>query len=195
MGEMLTLSGTVENWEAGRTAEVHYGPAHLGTVQGDGTLTVAAPFVPFNLFSGAEEVLLPSVIGADCALDTVTVSNRQARAEGLVSLPLGLAPTPQTSPAPPMPMLLRRQGETRVVLVYVDRDVRVSGQKSCTGESWSWSPPPTSWARSAAINVFLRKGWNTVSITEKDLGENRRQLVVQGGDTEPPTPWRFSFFQ
>ncbi|BDP41896.1 hypothetical protein DAETH_18650 [Deinococcus aetherius] len=198
LGEPLEFSGDVENWTAGQTAPVLVGQTTVGLVRSDGTLSVSAQPAPLSL-AEVEDVLLPAPGGGEeraCSLRTLTFSAQAARAYRVSGLNLAASESralvPQTSPVPPSPMLLRSRGETQVVLVYVDRDVRISGQKSCTGKYWPWDASASTWARGSSINVFLRKGWNTVSITEKYLGENKWQLVVQGGDTTPATPWRYN---
>lgn len=198
LGETLVLSGMAQNWTAGQTAQIRFEQTPVGTVRADGTFGVSIQASPSSL---AEPLpwLLPTPAGGEeraCALQTVTLSDAQARMYRLDSFLLltGAAQSlgPQTSPAVPAPLLLREQGDTKVVLVYADRDVRVSGQKSCTGKFWPWNASSADWAQGSSINVFLRRGWNTVTLTQKDLGENRWQLVVRGGETEPPTPWRYN---
>lgn len=198
LGETLVLSGTAQNWTAGRTAQIRFEQTTVGTVRTYGIFSVSIQVSPSSL---AEPLpwLLPTPGGGEeraCSIQTVSVSDAQARMYRLDNLLLtaGAAQSlgPQMSPVPPMPMLLREQGDTKVVLVYADRDVRVSGQKSCTGKFWPWNASSADWAQGSSINVFLRRGWNTVTLTQKDLGENRWQLVVQGGETEPSTPWRYN---
>lgn len=198
LGETLVFSGTAQNWTAGQTAQVRFEQMMVGSVRADGTFSVSIQVSPSYL-TEPEPLLLPTPAGGEeraCSLQTISVSDAGARTYRLDSFLLvaGAAQSlaPQTSPAVPAPLLLREQGDTRVVLVYADRDVRVSGQKSCTGKFWPWNASSATWAQGSSINVFLRRGWNTVALTQKYLGENKWQLVVQGGDTEPATPWQYN---
>lgn len=202
LGERLELSGRAGNWTLGQTAQLQVAQTNVGTVRADGTFTVSAQLTP-SFLTAVEVVLLPLPFSGEertCSLRTLTRSDPAARASRVdgFNLTRGSATTvrPQLSPVPPMPMLLREQASgqvvQRVLLVYVDRDVRISGQKSCTGKYWPWDASSGTWTRDSSINVFLRRGWNTVTMTEKFLGGDKSQLTVQGGDTAPLTPWRYN---
>lgn len=206
LGETLSLSGTVENWPAGQTAEISFGGKIVGSVTEDGRFGVEAKELP--PYTGpAVESLLPLPVLAEqigCNSGTLFTSDPAARVYWSDRLeltqggPSGLRP--QLSPAVPFPALRRSpewgldwdRDKPLLALVYADRDVRLSGWRVCTGTyNTAWHAPGP-WRQTALVNVQLRHGWNDVTMTYRELGQENGELTVQGSDTRSAAPWWYN---
>jgi len=199
LGETLTLSGTAENWTPAAPAQIRFEQAVVGNVNSDGTFSLSISAKPPYLFP-AQSVLLPVIsLGGkelDCTVNTIVASSPEAqvyRMDGLTLSPVSATSlAPQLTPAYPHPQLVRTQGETTVSLIYADRDVRISGGKTCTVQDWPWDANAHLSVQTSTINVQLRRGWNTVSLRQQRSQGNRLDLAVEGGEGQTVTPWRYN---
>lgn len=206
LGETLNLSGTASDWPAGQTAQIRLEQQAVGMVGEDGHFSVMAEVVP-SYTRPAVEALLPLPTFAEqetCAPGTFATSDAAARVSWSADLllfpsaPRSLAP--QLSPVPPFPALRRSPewglswdwDKPHPLLVYADRDVRLSGWKVCTGKyGTTWHAPGT-WQQTFLVNVQLRRGWNDVTMTRREVGKETYTLTVEGSDPGSPVPWRYN---
>lgn len=204
LGQTLNLSGQVEDWPAGLTAEIvleRYAAPQtvIGSVSDAGAFRVSTT-APLPLQRTAVSALLGPVGPENgCAGQDLQLSDAAVRAFELPTLrlirqgPASASLRPQLSPPVRVPELRRQAGNSEVRALYVDRDLRVVGTQVCSGQSVVTG---TRWQRATSINVQLRAGWNLITVTSEVVsGQDRTdadRLTVQGGDPVVGTVWTYN---
>ncbi|MVN87302.1 hypothetical protein GO986_11015 [Deinococcus sp. HMF7620] len=198
LGQTLSLSGRAERWP-GQAATLRWvaGGAAIGEVAADGAFTVSAAQPPAGLPRVSLLTALGLWEGADCSLNTVTLSRPGTEAFVLTSLPVG-APAlgAANSPVVQPPQLRAQRGEAAVTLLYVPHDVTVSGQRVCRSRT---SEPTVLLEEARSVNLALKIGWNALAVQSRSTGQvqafgqtiYRSTVTVQGDTLGSGVTWTF----